>query len=75
MPTDKRLISQDQKVHEMTAGRGFLVWIAVYLVLSLAFLVSDHPRVHHHVIASHHIDDRLPATGMVPGLPLIAHGS
>lgn len=74
MHENKRSISPDQKAHEVTAGRGFLLWITVYLVLSLAFLISGHPHGHH-VIASHHAADRVSATGVVPAPPLIAPGS
>jgi hypothetical protein len=82
MHRNKRPIPLDQTAHEVIAGRGFLLWIAFYLVLTLAFLISNHPLANR-VFASHHAGDRIPATGTapdqntkIPGMPLpIAGGS
>jgi hypothetical protein len=81
MSSNKRPASRDQAAHEVAAGRGFLLWIAVYLVLTLSFLISDHPGAHRS-IASHHAEDLVRSadingtnTNGPKRLPLIARGS
>lgn len=74
MQNNKRSISRDQKAHEVTAGRGFVLWIAAYLVLSLTFLILDYPHGHH-LVASQHAGDRVSAASVVPRPPRVGHGS
>jgi len=46
-------LPRSQAAHESTVGRGLFVWIALYLLLTLAFVLFDRP-VGHQAIATLH---------------------
>jgi hypothetical protein len=71
MSSRRRPTLRDQAAHEVAAGRGFLLWIAVYLVLTLTFLIADHPG-EHHSIAHHHAGDLVRSAGVEVGSKTIA---
>jgi len=71
MSSNKRPGLRNQAAHEVAAGRGFLLWIAAYLVLTLTFLIADHPG-EHHPIAGHHAGDLVRSAGVEAGSKTIA---
>jgi hypothetical protein len=71
MSNNKRPGLQDQAAHEVAAGRGFLLWIAAYLVLTLTFLIADHPG-EHRAIAGHRAGDFVRSAGVEAGSKTIA---
>lgn len=72
MFSNKRPTSRDRAAHEVAAGRGFLLWIAAYLVLTLTFLIADHPGEHRSIAHRHHAEDLVRSAGVKAGSKTIA---